>query len=163
MELYYHVGPIDGQYVFNEGDVWPCISKRSYSDKVRSEVEEQLENYRPQQCFSRYTSLFIVKTEEDARSWAHRKKLKRYFLYTLDYDGQVNWHISDYYDRFFELLKKEKGLLQDKYETMTEIKSLQEAADLYWEECTNLNNNDFYYEGLIDGCPKIIKKTEFTL
>lgn len=163
MELYYHVGHIDGQYVFNEGDLWPRINKRSYSDEVRSEVEKRLENYRPKQCFSRYTSLFVVKTEDEACSWAHRKGINNFILYELDYDGQVNWHISDYYDRFFELLKKEKGLLPSIYETMPKIKSLQEAANLYWEECNNLNNNDFYYEGLIDGCPKIIKRTEIAL
>ena len=26
MELYYHVGHIDGQYVFNKGDLWPRIN-----------------------------------------------------------------------------------------------------------------------------------------
>lgn len=158
MELYYHVGSIDGPYVFNEGDLWPRISKRSFSNEVRSEVEKLVEKYRPEHCFSRYTSLFVVKTEEEALAWANRKKINKFFVYELAYDGQVNWHISDYYDRCLELLKKEKELFQNGIETMPEIKTPKEAAELYWEEHTELNNGNFYYEGLIEGRPKITKR-----
>ncbi len=156
MEKYYfHVGSLSG-YVYEEGECWPLIQPRSFENKFRIEVEEQLECFRKQYrlCeYSRITSLFVAKTQEDAKYWARRKKWHGVdcYLYTLGYSGKVSWHNAEYYDRFAEIYRNENY-------TYPEIQTLEQAAELYWREVEN-NEECTCCEGLIIGTP-IIKKRE---
>lgn len=153
-KLYYHIGQLEG-YVFEEKEFWPLISPRTFDNERRKEIEEKIDLYRIQNTsciFSRYTSLFVCPTEEEAIAWAQRKigHGNKCYLYTLAYSGKVSWHIADYYDRFAELLKGENYILRN-------VQTLEQAAELYWKEVEPTDNR-YYYDGLIESKPYILKR-----
>ncbi len=159
--IYYHVGDLNG-YEFDKYENWPRIPKRSFENEKRKQLEDLLEKYRKDNdsCeFSRLTSLFVARTKEEAKEWAIRKKGhgQKCYLYTLSYFDKVSWHRADYYDRVDGILHNDGTPYQ-----LKDITNIDEAAKLYWEEVTEFDNNQWCYEGLIEGEPLIIKKEQYT-